>query len=41
MEFTKSRGWRGFVGSLGSVGAWVRGWHESNFGVDGVDSMGP
>ena len=29
------------VGGVGSVGAWVRGWRESNFGVGGVVGVGP
>ena len=29
------------MGGVGSVGAWVRGWRESNFGIDLVGRVGP
>ena len=29
------------VVGVGSVGAWVRGWRGSNFGVGGMGGVGP
>ena len=29
------------VGGVGSVGAWVGGWCELNFGIDPVGRVGP
>ena len=29
------------VSGVGSVGAWVRGWRGSNFGVGGMGGVGP
>ena len=29
------------MGGVGNVGAWVRGWCESNFGIDLVGRVGP
>ena len=28
------------VGGVGSVGAWVRGWRETNFGIDCMGRVG-
>ena len=40
-QSAKLRGLRELVSRMDRVGAWVRGWREPKFSMDGVGNVGP